>query len=282
MTECHGRHFRPPRDCGASRHRRAGFTLIELLVVLRIITLIVAITFPVFVMVREHARRALCMSNLHQWGAILEMYAQAEKRYPVGCFEAGTFGGYTLEPSTEQLADTRAAYGPVAYDMREGVKPYVSDWRIAFCPSIPPNFDINALPTPLPSGVLVSSYSCFYGKVYGRDKLLRPGGSWTDATGHRRNALMSDIFYFDVAGGASGAGITRISHPGPGIGGPEYQPPAYAAQNYILARIAPPPKSYGATLFTDGSVRGAIGPSLVGVDPAGPPGDVETFYMFDE
>ena len=53
-----------------------GFTLIEILVVLAIIGILAAILFPVFGAAREKARAAVCLSNYHQIGLAIQMYAQ--------------------------------------------------------------------------------------------------------------------------------------------------------------------------------------------------------------
>lgn len=56
--------------------RRAAFTLIEILVVIGIIALIAAITFGVLSSARAGGRTTKCISNMHQWGAALQMYRQ--------------------------------------------------------------------------------------------------------------------------------------------------------------------------------------------------------------
>ncbi len=56
--------------------KRHAFTLIELLVVIAIISLLAAIIFPVFASVRAKARQTVCVSNLHQIGLAVAMYAQ--------------------------------------------------------------------------------------------------------------------------------------------------------------------------------------------------------------
>lgn len=51
-----------------------GFTLIELLVVISIIALLVGILLPALGAARNTAKRAKCLSNLHQWGVGANAY----------------------------------------------------------------------------------------------------------------------------------------------------------------------------------------------------------------
>jgi len=54
---------------------RGGFTLFELLVVISILAVLLAISIPVSMRVRDAAHTATCASNLRQLGAALIMYA---------------------------------------------------------------------------------------------------------------------------------------------------------------------------------------------------------------
>ncbi len=59
----------------AGRSRPLGFTLIELLVVIAIIGVLAGMLFPVFAKAREMARKATCLSNVHQIALAMMMYA---------------------------------------------------------------------------------------------------------------------------------------------------------------------------------------------------------------
>jgi prepilin-type N-terminal cleavage/methylation domain-containing protein/prepilin-type processing-associated H-X9-DG protein len=52
----------------------SGFTLVELVVVIAILSVLAAITMPVYFCARELPRRAICASNLRQIGIAFSMY----------------------------------------------------------------------------------------------------------------------------------------------------------------------------------------------------------------
>ncbi|RRJ94534.1 DUF1559 domain-containing protein [Opitutaceae bacterium TAV4] len=66
----------PPRRLTV---RYGGFTLIELLTVIAIIGILAGILIPVVGSVREKAKKAQCISNLHQMGVALIAYSNDRK-----------------------------------------------------------------------------------------------------------------------------------------------------------------------------------------------------------
>ena len=91
-----------------------AFTLIELLVVIAIISLLAAIMFPVFGLVRENARRSNCTSNQKQIGLAFLQYAQDfDSRFPL----LGAAGPPKVEGWALRL------------------QPYTSSWQMFQCPS---------------------------------------------------------------------------------------------------------------------------------------------------
>ena len=64
---------------GSSKRFLTGFTLIELLVVISIIALLMSILLPAMRKVRDQAKAAICLSNLHEWGIACKIYTGDNK-----------------------------------------------------------------------------------------------------------------------------------------------------------------------------------------------------------
>lgn len=82
---------------GRQHHTRLGFTLIELLVVISIISLLIAILMPALANARNAAKKALCMSNMRQYGISAMYYDLDYKELPMTSGNSNVHNQYNLE-----------------------------------------------------------------------------------------------------------------------------------------------------------------------------------------
>ena len=75
--------------------RQGGFTLVELLVVISIMAVLLSILIPALSGAREQARRALCSSNLHQWGLCVNLYAADNNEKLLDSLDIWAYSGGT-------------------------------------------------------------------------------------------------------------------------------------------------------------------------------------------
>jgi len=121
---------------------KPAFTLVELLVVIGIISVLIAILLPALNKARQQARLVQCMSNLHQIGVGVQMYASdwhgIWPRYynwssDPTTFDNGKFSHYVLWQGVGQNGTTQAP--SLGWQGLGRTYPYLKDKRVFFCPN---------------------------------------------------------------------------------------------------------------------------------------------------
>ncbi len=200
--------------------KRQGFTLIELLVVIAILGLLAAILFPVFAHVRENGRRSVCLSNLHQLGLGLQMYAHDNEE----TFPAGTHGGRTI-----QVLPVRTRQEPGdGMGWAGEVYPYVKATAVFTCPDDSPVSSDTAALRQCCDGTKLSPAGVPVAYGYNRALIVPPfpGGQGLDGKADRLRQPSGTVLLFEITGdtvdvtqpdeGAS-QGITLFSTSGNGM-----------------------------------------------------------------
>lgn len=102
---------------------KRAFTLIELLVVIAIIALLLAIILPSLKAVKAQAQKAVCMSNLAQWGVLFTLYTEDNDDF--------FFTGYYTYTDPNGITRHSAESDIWPYTMQS----YYESPSLKFCPS---------------------------------------------------------------------------------------------------------------------------------------------------
>lgn len=105
------------------RREKAGFTLIELLVVVAIIALLISILLPSLQKAREQAKRAVCASNMGQFGRASSLYSEENdgvlptaEHDPDGAPGAAKVGNFPTGSDYDHIDSNGNTVGPAGND----------------------------------------------------------------------------------------------------------------------------------------------------------------------
>ncbi len=116
-----------------------AFTLIELLVVIAIIAILAGLLFPAVNLARQRAETINCVSQLKQWGLVLNMYREDFRGGPVAVHGGGA-SNYVTDPNWEPSGYDMPGlsyrlFGPYVKSMSQHVTQSKKITAIQYCPT---------------------------------------------------------------------------------------------------------------------------------------------------
>jgi len=168
--------------------RRAGFTLTELLVTLGILTLLAALLFPAFALVRGRSRMATCASNLHQLGQAATLYEQDNENLFPRCADP-------LDLNTTVWASAGSKYWPLVQTLppiQSVLLPYAKDAELFDCPS-DTGFDYSTMAPGFPLAARPTSYGAFGTSYYYHTELPLDGLSIANLTAIQAGPPLTEV-----------------------------------------------------------------------------------------
>ena len=189
-------------------NKQIGFTLIELLVVIAIIAILAAMLLPALASAKERAKRAQCVSNLHQIGIGMSLYG----------------GDYSDKVPRSEWLDTDSANDDRTYDA------YITQIDSAHAYGLGQLFEakaiVNAKVYYCLSGAIVKGTGNATGQIFVDyriwDSYRNAGGVWPGwAPNDDGNRIRVGYTYAPQSGSRTLASRTIAGHP-------SFTPPAFA------------------------------------------------------
>jgi prepilin-type N-terminal cleavage/methylation domain-containing protein len=193
-----------------SRERFGGFTLIELLVVMSIISMLTAISLPVFTSVRDHVRSVCGIHNQKQIVLGVTLYTfDNEGQFPESVATVGFEPAWNWSEPTKLVGNEERSPG-LHRAMSGYLYSYIKDAGVMFCPKAPKKYKYlqqswdagdqwDNPETPFPTDPVGGTY-CFYWNYIGfleeRDYPFR-GPCMTADDRRYSKLLVSDYLGYD-------------------------------------------------------------------------------------